>query len=81
MIISYNLYLFIGLFIHKAMESNKFKFNLLGNSTDYRTNRWQVTCKSCDNSFEPSTTMMAIQTIRCNKCNEEELINYNKLKL
>ena len=61
------------------METNCFNFYVNGTSSDERTNKWRVNCKKCNQWFEPSTTMLAVQTIKC-KCGIEETINYNKLQ-
>lgn len=61
------------------MESEKFKFKLLGLSEDSKTNKWLVTCKKCNKSHTPTTTMIATQLIKC-ECGEKETINYNNLK-
>lgn len=63
------------------METNKFKnINPVGLSRDLRTNRWKITCKSCNKTFEPATTMLAKQVVECPKCFNTETINYNKYK-
>jgi hypothetical protein len=61
------------------MESDKFKFVLLGTSYDLRTNKWKAICKKCSKSHEPQTTMLAKQTVTC-KCGELEVVDYNNLK-
>lgn len=38
---------------------------LLGRSIDGRTNRWRVTCPSCQKSFVPVTTMFKSQSLDC----------------
>jgi RNase P subunit RPR2 len=49
-----------------------------GPSSDWRTNRWTVTC-SCGKSFEPPTTMRSKQSVICPKCGREILFDYNAL--
>ena len=59
--------------VEKAKEA---KLVFLGLSSDCRTNRWRVYCK-CGYAFEPSTTMLAKQTVMCPKCHSEYLADYN----
>jgi Zn finger protein HypA/HybF involved in hydrogenase expression len=61
-------------------EFKKFKVRLIGSSRDLRTNRWELTCKKCNKSHEPETTLLALQHIECPKCNEDETINYNLIR-
>lgn len=51
----------------------------IGHSSDYRTNRWQLTCPRCGHSFSPATTMFARQILHCEraKCNAEIYVDYN----
>lgn len=37
----------------------------LGLSSDYRTNRWSITCPACKKPFEPATTMFFQQSLQC----------------
>jgi hypothetical protein len=48
----------------------------IDHSSDYRTNRWRVTC-GCGKSFVPPTTMMAKEILVCPKCNVSYLVDYN----
>lgn len=48
----------------------------LGASSDFRTNRWSVSC-ICGKQFEPSTTRLSTQTINCPRCGVEMFANYN----
>lgn len=48
----------------------------LGASSDRRTNRWRIHC-ACGNQTEPSTTMLAHQTVSC-YCGREYSCNYNE---
>lgn len=61
-------------------ESNHFNITFIGESEDYRTNKWRFKCKNCNKTFEPPTTILAIQAVTCPKCDNTETINYNKLK-
>lgn len=51
----------------------------IGSSHDARTNRWRVTCPACGHAFEPQTTRLATQHLRCPKpkCNAEMVADYN----
>ena len=51
----------------------------VGPSSDWRTNRWSVTC-SCGRTFEPPTTMFGCHEVTCPKCGREILLNYNELR-
>ena len=55
----------------------KFKKRFLCLSSDYRTNKWELTCP-CKKSWKPNTTMMAISRETCPKCNTEQIVDYNK---
>ncbi len=57
--------------------SEKFDTRVIGTSRDYRTNRWSVTCKKCNKTTDPETTMLSTQVVEC-KCGETELINWNE---
>ena len=63
-------------------ETKNFKLKTTSLSNDLRTNVWQAQCKKCSKWFTPPTTMMAIQLVECstNKCNNNEIINYNELE-
>lgn len=57
--------------------SKHFNIKYKGLSRDCRTNRWSLTCKSCNKTFEPETTIFSKQDISCPKCGTSETINYN----
>ncbi len=50
----------------------------IGLSSDWRTNRWSITC-NCGKVFEPPTTMYSCQNVECTKCGLQEMINYNEI--
>lgn len=50
----------------------------VGGSRDGRTNVWAITC-GCGHIFNPPTTMLATQLVKCPKCHYEQAINYNEL--
>jgi len=54
-----------------------FAKQLLGSSTDLRTNKWRLTCGACGKQWEPPTTMHARNWETCPKCHREETVDYN----
>lgn len=61
-------------------ETENFKVTYIGLSNDLRTNKWSVTSKCCNKTYEPPTTILPSQLLVCPKCGIKELINYNNLK-
>ncbi len=49
---------------------------VLGLSSDWRTNRWQITC-ACGQSFTPVTVMAACQSVTCPYCDRDYYCKYN----
>lgn len=52
----------------------------IGTSSDGRTNLWSVKCE-CNRSWQPRSTMFAIDRIQCPNCGAEFVVDYNKQKI
>lgn len=61
------------------METEKFKIRHLGSSRDLRTNEWEFTCLKCKKVFKPKTTVLSVQFVECERCDNSEAINYNEI--
>lgn len=49
-----------------------------GHSSDWRANRWSITC-SCKKTFSPISTRLRTQDIQCPKCGREFTLDYNAI--
>lgn len=63
-------------------HSSEFKMKILeaqviGSSSDNRSNLWQIECPKCRYNFRPRSTMLAVDYFDCDKCGEELLMDYN----
>lgn len=50
----------------------------LGMSSDWRTNRWEITCPHCLKTFCPPTTMFNHQSFSCPSCLGESYVDYKE---
>ncbi len=58
------------------MKKQDASIKYLGPTSDYRSNRWRVSCE-CGRSFDPSSTMYARQNIECPRCGKMYFVDYN----
>jgi rRNA maturation endonuclease Nob1 len=56
------------------------KPQILGLSSDLRTNRWRITCPACGKTFEPQTTMFNQQSLQCpsGRCGKQMVADYGR---
>ena len=57
-------------------SANAPRLRFLGPTSDQRSNLWEVTCV-CGIIFTPASTMYALQTVQCPRCNVEMRCRYN----
>jgi rRNA maturation endonuclease Nob1 len=55
------------------------KPQILGLSSDLRTNRWRIICPACGKAFEPQTTMFNHQSLQCpsGRCGKQMVADYD----
>ena len=58
-------------------KEQHFKKTYHGLSNDRRTNKWLLTCP-CGKSWNPTTTLFAIRSETCPRCEKTETVNYNE---
>ncbi len=56
------------------------KLQIIGSSSDNRTNKWFFTCE-CGYGYKLRTTILNSDFTECPKCNQGYVLHYNDLKI